>query len=197
MNLKKAKWIVPVLATLVILESILIVRKISVKTTGGLGEKTGEAPVSVFPEEEKSVTISLVGEEEIAVGSENEIKVAMTTLESLNLDGVDVLISYDPEYLEIVGIDPSDKFSYLARNWIQPEKKRVLVSMVETDEPEGVFFESGGETTLLLIEYIPLRPGKTTLEIVGGEGGAGTVLAENGTAQKIPFNKEGLEIAIE
>ena len=121
----------------------------------------------------------------------------MTALKPLNLDGVDVLINYDPEYLEIVGIDPSERFSYLARNWIQPEKKRVLVSMVETDKPEGVFFESGGETTLLLIKYVPLRPGRTTLEIIGGEKEAGTVLAENETAQKIPFNKENLKITIE
>ena len=192
MNLKKAKWLIPLLALLVIFESILVVERLSKKVSQ---EERSSLPVEL--KEEEPVMISWEGENQIVAGEEGEVKVVMTTLKNLALDGIDVLIEYDPEYLEIIGTDPSDRFSYLARNWIEPEKKRILVSMLETDLPEGVSFEAGEGVTLLTIKYTALKSGKTKLKIIGGDDQAGTVLAENGTAQKIPFTSEEFMIKID
>lgn len=192
MNFKKVKWLIPLLALLVIFESILVVERLSKKASQ---EEQPSLPIEL--KEEKPVIISWKGENQVVYGDEEEVKVVMTPLKNLALDGVDVLIEYDPEYLEIIGTDPSDKFSYLARNWIEPEKKRILVSMLETDLPEGVSFESGEEATLLTIKYVALKAGQTELKIIGGEDQAGTVLAENGTAQKIPFTSEDFVVTIE
>lgn len=178
MNFKKTKWLIPLLALLVIFESILVVERLSKKI-------------------KQEVMISWQGEGQIKSGEEGEVKVVMTPLKNLALDGIDVLIEYDPEYLEIIGTNPSDRFSYLARNWIEPEKKRILVSMLETDRLEGVNFEAGEEVVLLTIKYVALRPGTTQLKIIGGEDQAGTVLAENGTAQKVSYTSEDFVIKIE
>lgn len=192
MNFKKIKWLIPVLAILVIFESILIVQRLSRKASDQL---PGESGLPSLPEKEM-VVIAFGGLNEAVVGQESEVAVAMVPLKSVALDGIDVLIEYDPEYLEIVGTDPSERFSYLARNWIEPDKKRILVSMVETDLPAGVNFEPGEEVNLVVIRYLPFQKGKTGFRIIGSETEAGTVLAENGTAAKIPFSSEDFGLTI-
>lgn len=191
MSLKKAKWLVPLLALLVIFESILVVDRLSKK------KKQEEVSLPEEVSEQESVIFTWQAEDQIAAGDEEEVKLVMTTLKNLSLDGVDLLIEYDPEYLDIIGTDPSDRFSYLGRNWIEPEKKRILVSMLETSLPEGVAFEAGEEVTLLTIKYGALKSGETRLKIVGGETEGGTVLAENGTARQVPFTSEELVINID
>lgn len=185
MNLKKLKWLIPLLSLLVIFESVLIIQKL------GKNElEEASSGVEEMVAEEDLVSISFSGIKEISEGETGEISAAMRLFKNVFLDGADILIEYDPEYLEIVGTAPSDKFSYLAKNWIEPEKKRILISMVETEIMEGVYFTAGEEVNLVTIEYIALKPGETTLKIIGGKDEVGTVLAENGTARKIPFSKE-------
>ncbi len=198
MKWEKAKWIIPVLAVLVIFESVLIVDRLSKqrrsKTSGG---QEASPTAQLQPKQEEEVTLSLKGDTNVALGEEGEVALVMRPLKELFLDGIDLLIQYDPEYLEIMGTDPSDRFSYLARNWIEPEKKRILVSMVETDKAGGVRFEPGEEVILLTFKYKSLKPGQTKLEIMAGKDKkVGTVLAENGTANKIPFTSQDLVVTI-
>jgi len=195
MNLIKMKWLVPFLAILVIFESVLIVQKLDSRREAQRAGGGATPPVEL--KEVNSVSLTVTGDEAVASGDEGEAKVVMTTLKDVALDGIDVLVEYDPEYLEVIGVEPSAKFSNVARNWIEPEKKRILVSMLEVNLPEGVSFGAGEETVLLTIRYVALKPGETTLRIIGGEDEAGTVLAENGTAKKIPFDKQDLIVTIE
>ncbi len=194
MNFKKVKWLIPVLAILVILESVLIVQKITKRTSEDLSTET---TVPAILEEEKEALITFSGEEAVKINEESEVSVIMTPFKNVSLDGVDILIEYDPDYLEVLGIIPSDRFSYVARNWIEPEKKRVLVSLLETELPEGISFEAGDEVNLVTIQYSAKQPGRTGLKIIGGEGEAGTVLAENTTAEKVLFLTEDFTITVE
>ena len=189
MNFKKAKWLIPALALLVIFESVMIVQRLD----------KGKEPISLpakIEEEQGSALIAFKGESQASEEVEGMVEVAMTPLKSFLLDGVDVLIEYDPKYLEILGTDPSDRFSYLARNWVEPEKKRVLVSMLETELVEGVYFEAGEEVVLTTISYLPKKSGETSLKIIGGLDETGTVLAENGTAQKVPYSSTDFKLTI-
>ncbi len=184
LNLKKSKWLVPALALLIIIESVLVVN--SLGTSGEF--KTKVPSLTKVAEEENPAIISFQGEKEAAVGEESSVKVVMTALKNLNLDGVDVYLKYNPEEVEIIGVDPTDEFSFVARNWIEPEKERVLVSLVEPEAPKGVNFEPGSQTTLALVEFKPLTSGQTTLEIYAPKGAEGTVLA--GEGEEFEFSKE-------
>ena len=194
MDLKKIKWLLPVLALLVIFESVLIVQKLNANKSKESLIKEGALPTEL--QQENAAQISFSGESTAVLGQEGQVSVVMLPIGNLSLDGIDVLIDYDPEYLDIIGITPTDKFSYLARNWIEPDKKRILVSMVETDLPTGVSFQAGDQVTLLTISYLAKKAGTTSLTIVGGVNEAGTVLAENTTAKKLPFTSENIDIVI-
>lgn len=193
MNLKKAKWFIPIIALLVIFESVLIVQRLDRSRKEKIIEKL---PVKVNVKPEEEATINFKGEDEIALNEKGTVEVVMVPLKEFSLDGIDVLIEYNPEYLEILGTDPSDKFSYLARNWVEPDKKRVLVSMLETELPEGISFQTGEEVGLVTISYLPKKSGRTNLKIIGGTGETGTVLAENGTAKEIPFSATDFQLKI-
>lgn len=189
-DFQKAKWIIPVLALLVIMESVLIVQRVSDKKKGITPESvTGEV------EQEKVIMISFSGDQEIEMGKEGQVTVKAAPLKNLNLDGADILIEYDPAYLEVLGTSPTDKFTYTARNWIEPEKKRVLVTMLETELPEGLALTAGEEINLLTISLKSVKSGETTLKVINGED-SGTGFTENGTAKRLPFSAEDFEIVI-
>lgn len=197
MDLKKIKWLVPFLAILVIFESVLIVQKIGTKINSGTKEGNENLAVNELTKGEKPIIVSLLGEESVTAGGEGRIEVAIKTIKNVNLDGVDILLGYDPEYLEIVGVTPMNKFSYLARNWVEPEKKRVLVSMVENEKMEGVAFAAGEEVNLATISYRAKKAGITKVTVVGENEAAGTVFAENKTAAKVPFVSEDFSLKIQ
>jgi len=197
MNLKKAKLLIPVLAVLVILESVFIINQIEDKSVS-IKEEV-KKKITSFPRGGEnggtSAVVSLQGEEGVKVGEENIIDVVLIPKEKINLDGVDVYLKYNPEAVEIVGIDPCDNFSYVAKKWIQPEEQRIILSMVETEKIEGISFSSGSKNILAKVEYKALSPGETKIEVYHPDKRKGTVLA--GQGQEYDFSKQGLSLKIE
>ncbi len=166
MDFKKivsAKWLVPLLAVLVIIESVIIVQKLSEQRSGNWGAADRSLPTSLQPEDKRETQLSLVGENTVEVDEENQLRVVMTPDEQLALDGVDILIEYDPAYIEILEANPSGRFSEVGRNWIEPENERVLVTLVQLDNM--VTFEAGQEATLLTLTYQAKQAGETSFRI--------------------------------
>jgi hypothetical protein len=194
MNYKKmdtAKWLVPVLAILVIVESVFIVQKLS-KQKGEEWTNVEESlPTSLQPGKEQQTVLALEGQKTIQQGEQGQASVVMTPYQQLSLDGVDVLVEYDPEYIEVLGTDPSDRFSRVGRNWIEPEKQRVLVTLVQLDQV--VNFEAGQKATLLTLSYQAKKAGQTSLKIKKAQAG-GTNLV--GQGNEYPFQAENLSLTI-
>lgn len=196
MDFKKidiAKWLVPVLALLVIFESVFIVQKLSQQQTGDWEEENTRLslPTSLQPSEKQQTVLALKGGSNVEIGSQGEVSVVMTPFEQLALDGVDVLVEYDADYIDILGTDPSDRFSRVGRNWVEPEKNRVLVTLVQLDQ--AVNFEAGQEMTLLTLSYRALKKGKTSLKLKQADAG-GTNLV--GLGKEYPFQTEDLSLTI-
>lgn len=194
MNFKKidtAKWLVPVLAVLVIVESVFIVQKLTKQQGEEWVDKDKSLPTSLQPGKEQQTVLALEGNRTIQQGEEGQVSIIMTPYQQLSLDGVDVLIEYNPEYIEILGTDPSDRFSRVGRNWIEPEKERVLVTLVQLDQV--VDFEAGQEATLLTLSYRAKQSGQTSLELKKAQAG-GTNLV--GQGNEYPFQTENLSLTI-
>jgi len=189
---KNAKWLIPVLALIVIFESVLLMQKADTKLR--LANKSG---LSNFlqPAKEEKVKLSFRGDQRVTVGQESEARLVLTTLEDLNLVGVDLLIKYNPQAIKIVGTDPTDKFSSLVKNWVEPEKERLLVTMVEQNPAKEVVFKAGEEVALLTIKYLPLIDGESFFEIVSQET-TGTVLAQVESEDGVAFSTESLKLKL-
>ncbi len=189
-NLEKVKWLIPVLALLIILESILVVKNTQVNQA----QVKERLPLPQSTQLQTEAEVSLQGEEAVNLGETSQMKVVLTAKETIMLDGVDVYLNYQPNMVEVMGIDPSEKFSYAARNWIEPEEKRVLISLVEPSTMEGVEITAGEEVSLAVIEYKPLAAGRTEFVIYNPGEARGTVLA--GQGKEYSFTKEDLRIRI-
>lgn len=194
MNLKKldtAKWLVPVLAVLVIVESVFIVQKLSKQKSDNWENDNKNLPTSLQGGKEQQTVLTLEGDQIVEQGQEGQVNVVMTPYQNLSLDGVDVIVEYNPEYVEILGTDPSDRFSRTSRNWIEPEKQRVLVTLVQLDQV--VNFEAGQEATLLTLSYRAKKSGSTNLKIKKADVG-GTNLV--GQGNEYSFQAENLSLTI-
>jgi hypothetical protein len=192
LNIQKTKWLIPALALLIILESVIVVNRLQLKT-GSVKERFS-LPEQINEVQEPAI-ISLEGDNQINAEEEESLKVILTALKTINLDGVDIYLKYDPDVIEIIGADPANKFSFVGRNWVEPEKERVLISMVETDALEGVVFEAGSQTNLATINLVGLTAGQTKIEVFAPAGSEGTVLAGGG--EEFSFTKEDLVLNIE
>lgn len=190
MNLGKIKWLVPVLAILVILESVIVIDRLSGEQTE-VGKKL---PLSKITQTQQPALMTLEGNETMRKGEVGQFKVVLTALEDLNLDGVDIYLKYEPEMIEVLGIDPTERFTYVGRNWIEPEKERVLVSLMEPEKPAGVEVSSGNQMNLALVKFKALSSGKTKLMFYKPEGEKGTVLA--GEGKNIDFSKKDLVLEV-
>lgn len=189
-EIKKMKWLIPALALLVIFESVVVVNRLTEE--GSIDKNT--FLTSRVTRTEQPAAIFFEGDEEINVGETGQVKVMLTALKELNLDGVDIYIKYDPEAISVLGIDPTDRFSYVGRNWIEPEKERILVSLMEPESLSGVQISSQDEVQLALIKFKALTSGKTKMTLFNPEGAEGTVLA--GEGKEIDFSKKDLILEI-
>jgi len=189
---KQAKWLIPILAIVVIFESVLLMQKADTELR--LANKKGISRL-LQPAKEEKVKLSFKGAERVTVGQEQEARLVLTTLEDLNLVGADLLIKYNPQAIKIVGTDPTDRFSSLVKNWVEPEKERILVTMVEQNPAKEVVFKAGEEATLLTIKYLPLIDGESSFEIIAQET-VGTVLAQVESEKSVSFSAEDLKLKL-
>jgi len=189
-EIEKMKWLIPALALLIILESILVVKN----TPIGQGQVKEKLSLPRSTQSPKEAEVSLQGGETVNLGETSRLGIVLLAKETLMLDGVDVYINYDPDKVEVMGIDPSEKFSYVARNWIEPEEKRVLISMVEPTAMEGVKISGGEEVSLAVIEFKALSTGRADFKIYSPGEAKGTVLA--GQGKEYSFTKKDLTIRI-
>lgn len=190
-KLDKAKWLVPILAVLVIIESVFIVGRLSNEKAEKWTANDDSLPTSLQPGKSQQTVLSLEGTKTVEKGEQGQLKVVMTPYKELSLDGVDILVEYDPEMVEILGTDPSDRFSRVGRNWVEADKKRVLVTLVQLDQT--VDFEAGQEATLLTLSYIANQSGRTSFKLKKAEAG-GTNLV--GLGDEYEFEIKDLNLTI-
>jgi len=197
---EKGKWLVLVLALFIIFESVFIVESLSKDIADRASEpavvpSSGLAPAA---SKEKAV-IYFSGPEAWATNKEGELKIVLASLGSFNLDGIDLVVEYDPAKLGIIEIVPTESFDTAARKLIQPEKNRVVISLLEISKKEGVSFAGGEEMVLATLKIKPkLSPGESAFVALVGRAAqsGGTQLVEAGTGKQLDFQAENYRLAV-
>lgn len=190
---EKGKWIVFALCLLIIFESVVIVKSLE----GGREEKKESQKGEILEElvQKEKAEFYFDGPSSWKKGETNELALVLVPLKSFNLDGVDLVFSYDPEKVRIEAVEPTDLFDTQARVLIQPEEKRVVVSLLELSRKEGVRFNSGEEVVLLRFKLTPLlEKGEETVIFLKGE--KGTNLVEAGTGKRLDFKSENYYLEV-
>jgi len=191
MTSRNSKWIIPALSLLVIFESVFIVKLV----VSSSHQTVSDQPVEKENTLNYSAKIALIGNSQVDRGEVENLQVVLTAEEELILDGVDVYLRYDSAGMDMLTVVPTDEFSIVGRNWIEPENERILISLIEPEENNQVRLTTGQKLILADISYQAVMEGMTELKIVKSGQAKGTILA--GQGEKYDFITEDLAILIE
>lgn len=175
--MKKEKWLIPGLCLVVIFSGLFIgtkqepVKQISV--TPPAEALFGFLPSEVILKKNQEVSVSLF----------------LVPEEELYLDGIDVLLSFDPKAVEVTKVVPEKLFSFSSFRREDLTKGRISVTFLE-EKSDGVLLK--GQSTLLTIFLKAKEPGSSEISVVWAEKGPSTVITQTKTSQKILFDRQKL-----
>ncbi|HAP37272.1 hypothetical protein A2574_00380 [Candidatus Shapirobacteria bacterium RIFOXYD1_FULL_38_32] len=198
MNNKYLKILIPVVAIIVILESVILISRASKPQTANLDgqnmEQAGDAvvdqePVLEFMFETKSNTMQL--------NRASLVKVNMVPVADYNLDAVELYVKYDPEVMTISGLNYDKSLPKPTFSKVSVEKGMVVANFLISEEA-GFGVRSGEIQGLISFMVTPKVPGNYTLEVnkvTLGEESA-TLVVDNGTKNALPFTSNKLDINV-
>jgi len=130
----------------------------------------------------------------IEKGKTGEITLLIAWEKKVSLDGLDVVLKFDPEKLEIVNIEPTKIFSFVSPR-IDKEKGRLILTLLETQKDKVEVEEA---TFLVKLTVKGKTPGETVLSVVSSqEDKVHTVLVESGSSKPLQFSSDSAKILIE
>jgi len=157
-----------------------------------------KSPTVVEPKKEEEVEqvskfLFEPGDLKLEKGKTGEISLLITWGRKFDLDGMDVVLKFDPEKLEIVGVEPTKIFSFVNPR-VDKEKGRVILTLLETQKDKVEVKEA---TFLVKLTVKGKTPGETLLSVVSSqEDKVHTVLVESGSSRPLPFRSDSAKILV-
>lgn len=191
---KLIKILIPVVAVLIIVESIILVSVLNKdKKTKDSDTTQTEKVEQIIP----VVDLKLVSDvTEMKVGKSYKVSLNLIPRQEIKLDALELYIKFDPALLTISNL-VSSKDMVKANLMKVSDKKDVIVSNFLFTEKDGVVFTSK-EVSVLTFSVTPKKSGVYSLEISTGDkdGDSITMLVDEVTNQALPFSSNKLEIKL-
>lgn len=193
-NNKVLKVLIMVVAIVVIIESIVIITRMT------QGQSVTIMPKSVTPTvqkvESKEAKMMLAVNGNVVKGKASKLSLMVTPSVDLSVDAIDLYLKYDPTKVEVTklnfvsGIKPT-------LNKISKDKGLIVVNYLITDKG-GLKLTKGAGMNLVEADFVAKVAGETEFEITTGKStsGSGTMIIENETSREIPFEVSPLKISV-
>lgn len=185
MSKNTLKILIPLIAILVVVESIVFISKLNSpipKTTGSVALK----PSTLQP-----VTLSWdVLTNDASVGTVGEVPLVLTSDKDVFIDAIDLYIKYDPSMVVVSEATTSKAFVIPSFKKVNPEKGMVVMNFL-VSEATGFKLAKGAKVEIARLKVNYTKEGKTEFGL-----GEGTLVVENATAKVLPFNGSKLVINI-
>ncbi len=191
-------WGVLVLCLLIVGESLWVINRFSTSKMVPTGiKKVARKSVASVRQKKKAslpeVEVWVEGPEKLAVGQINEISVGIEGKERVDINGVDLVLFYDSSRIKIIDQDSQKAgiqvqpvqavLGKMARNLVDADKGRVIVSLLNLDE-SGVTLDKGERKTLAKIKIVPRSTGKVNFRLkLADAGQPGTKVSKAGVNQ--------------
>lgn len=193
------KYIIPVVAVLVIAESVYLVSSL-LNNKVGMGEVAKVLNIDNTEEvtDSKMATLSVVSEaESYMVGEEVSVSVILNANSDFNADAVNIYVSYDPEMVEISDLEGGEAMPKATVEKISDKKNMVVLNYYILDEGGMAFMK---DTALSLANFKAkiLKAGELNLNLSTGieDEESATMIVENGTSREVPFDVNNLRVEI-
>lgn len=198
MNNKIIKMLVPVIAVMIIIESIVLVSNLEKNTTATVVDKVTPTVTVVKEEKINSFDVNFsTSETQMKIGKKYKVLVKLTPKDNYNLDALDLYVKFDPEMVNISNLVSSKDLATPNLIKVSGKKDVIAVNYLFTDE-NGVAFIKDGETTLLTFTVTPKVVGLSFFEISTGdsEGDSVTMFVDKNTSKGLFFTSSKLEVEL-
>ncbi|MDD4026661.1 MAG: hypothetical protein PHO75_00545 [Candidatus Shapirobacteria bacterium] len=196
-NNKMLKTLIPVIAVVVIFESIMLVSNLEKKTvTSDVIAEKNEIIQEV--KNENYFDLSFVTDaKEMKIGKNYQIKLQALVKEKKSLDAIDIAIKYDSKNLEISGLIFDDKLEKPIIGKVVKEDGMIVVKyLIETKQ--GITFNVDDLVNLVSFDVKAKTVGLYKFEVATGNEDKKfvTLFVENTSAKALPFASNQLEINV-
>ena len=201
-NNKLIKFLIPLVAIVVVFESIVLVNNLEKPTEVNQSNKVEEKkpteevvienPVINFDFKVSSKTPT-----EMKLGKTYKIDLVLNSVENKAIDGLETYIKYDPEIFKITTLVSNSKL-------VKPEISKIdneagmLSNILLIEEKEGLTLESGKEVNVLSFNITPLEKGDYSLELSNNsvDKKYDTLIVETGTSKSLGWTGGKLDINV-
>ena len=197
MNNNIIKMLIPVIAVIVIFESVVLVSNLEKNTTAVVVSE--EVTPTVTVTEERKVTAFDVNfttdETQMKVGKKYKVLVNLVPKDSYNLNALDLYVKFDPTLVTISNLVSSKDLVTPDLIKVSDKKDVIAVNYLFTDK-EGVAFTKDKQVVLLTFTVTPKVAGNSSFEISTGdsEGDSVTMFVDKNTSKDLFFTSNKLEI---
>ncbi len=201
-NNKLIKFLIPLVAIVVVFESIVLVNNLEKPTEVDQSSKVEEKnpteevvvedPVINFGFKVNSKTPT-----EMKLGKTYKIDLVLNSIENKTIDGLETYIKYDPEIFKITNLVSNSKL-------VKPEISKIdnetgmLSNVLLIEEKEGLILESGKEVNVLSFNITLLEEGNYNLELSNDslDKKYDTLIVETGTSKSLGWTGGKLDINV-
>ncbi len=198
---KLVKILVPVVAVIVIIESIVLIPSLGGQNNSETSVTEETSEVTPSTEQERSPVADFVfstDSKEMKVEKSYKVVLNLTGKEDFATDAIETYVSYDPKKVTISGLTQGKNFP--VKTVLKSDNNTGLISsvfLVDVSDKNGYQVKSGEVKEIISFMVTPKVEGEFSLSLVDGEGETGklvTVLPETGTSDQLPFNTNTLDV---
>ena len=198
---KLLTYMVPVLAVVVLVESVMMISRLQNKVTTAPASNPTQAPVVV---NSPTVVVPKVYDLKIStdkatyiIGEQGIGYVKLSGNAAKMLDAINVYVKYDPMAFNVMTLSfdkrlPTPAFSKVST------LKSLLVANFLIAEAKGLNLPSNDTLNLMTFKFTALKAGSFNFEISTGADSkeSATMIVENATAKPLPFLSNKLSINV-
>lgn len=188
MNNNILKYLVPIIAIVVLVESVMIISNLKSKSVAPTVVEETTPVISEAPKADSVYQMNLIE-------NNGRVDVSMVGNSDRSLDSINVYVKYDPAMVEIGGLSFDKKLPVPAFSKVSTTRGLIVANFLVADV-KGLSVKSGEVLKLMSFNFKPLKSGKVDFEISTGSElkESATMIVENVTSKVMPFSSNKLTV---
>lgn len=201
MNNKITSILIPVVAIIIIFESIMLVSNLD---KSGVSSQVTPTVTNIATATATKVEAAPVVDlsfatdtSEMKVGKNYKVTLNITPNQDLKLNALDLFVKYDLEVFTISNLVSNKEIQKPDLMKVSDKKDVIATSFLFTDK-DGQAFTKDTQTSVLTFTVTPKKAGATVLEISTGDsaGDSVTMFVDKVTSKSLLFSSNSLEVNV-